>query len=349
MTLLSAIDALKEANISTAANLKFFFEGEEELGSPHLKEMLRANKDLLKSDFWLFFDGPQDQRGNPRVVLGVRGSISAQFKVYGPSSGLHSGHYGNFAPNPISRIVNLLASMRNDDGRILIDGFYDDVEKPSEAMLDLIKAIPDADMDIMNAIDVGGREHNGMRYEEALLWPALNYQGLNAGGVGNKARNVIEPMAQASVGVRMVPGQTREGVIKRIEDHVQGQGYFIIRDTPSAEVKEAHEKVIQINWGLSGYEAMRTSPEHPMAQELISIMGKATDGEALTYPLLGGSLPLIHIKRELGTPLIVIPIANHDNSQHAPNENIRIGHLWQAIEIYASIFANFGANKIMIN
>lgn len=342
-TMLAALDALKEAGIKLGANFKFFFEGEEELGSSHLVAMLQKYKDLLKSDFWLFFDGPQDQRGNPRVVLGVRGTIGAQLTIYGPISGLHSGHYGNFAPNPISRMANLLSSMRNDDGRILIEGFYDDVIKPSKVMLDLIKAIPEADDDVMDAIQVGDREHKGMRYEESLLWPALNFQGFQSGNIGDKSRNVIEPEAQVALGIRLVPGQTKAKTIERVENHIKAQGYRIVRDVPDKATRIASQKLIRVNWGTSGYEAMQTSPEEPLVRNLIEVMQTLTNGETLVYPLLGGSLPLIHIKRELGTPLVVLPIANQDNSQHAANENIRIGHLWKAIEIYAAIFTSLGA------
>jgi acetylornithine deacetylase/succinyl-diaminopimelate desuccinylase-like protein len=342
IAILSALDAMDAAGVSPSVNLKFFMEGEEERGSPNLAGMIDTHLDKLGADYWLFLDGPQDQRGNPRVVLGVRGSMGGQITLYGPLSGLHSGHYGNFAPNPISRLAHLLASMRDDDGRILIDGFYDDVEAPSALQLELIEAIPDADAAVMAAIGVSEHEHAAMRYEEALLWPALNFQGIQAGGVGALSRNVIVPSATAAIGVRMVPDQTKEHVAELIESHISSQGYFIVRDEPDLEMRLAHPKIARVNWGAGGYGAVRISPQEPITAQLIAIMDQLTEGENIVYPALGGSLPLAIFTERLHVPLVNLPIANQDNSQHAPNENIRIGHLWRGIEIYAGILAGLG-------
>lgn len=343
---LTALDAMQAADIKPSINMRFFFEGEEELGSPHLKAILEENRERLASDFWVFMDGPTDQRGNPRVVLGVRGSTGVNLTTYGPASGLHSGHYGNFAPNPAARLVRLIASMRDDDGRITIDGFYDDVARPDAASLALIDAIPEADEDIMNAVGIGGREHAGMRYEETILWPALNVQGIVAGGVEARARNVIVPTAKANLGFRLVPDQTLERLAEVVEAHIRGQGYHIVREDPDMATRLAHEKIIKVDW-RGGYPAVRTSPDNPIAARLIEIMQQVTagseGGEVLVYPTLGGSLPLAHITKTLNVPLVVLPIANQDNSQHAPNENIRIGYLWRGIEYYAAIMAGLGA------
>ena len=115
------------AGASPSVNLKFFFEGEEEAGSGHLRELLEQNAALLAADAWLFGDGPVHQSRRQQIVFGVRGVTGVELTVYGPSHGLHSGHYGNWAPNPVTLLANLIASMRNDDGRILIKHFYDDV------------------------------------------------------------------------------------------------------------------------------------------------------------------------------------------------------------------------------
>lgn len=345
IAILTALDAMKAAGIAPSVNMRFFLEGEEELGSPHLKAVLEENAALLASDFWLFLDGPTDQRGNPRVVLGVRGSTGVNLTTYGPVSGLHSGHYGNFVPNPVARMARLIASMRDDDGRITIDGFYDDVAAPDAASLALIDAIPEADADIMTAVGIGGREHGGMRYEETILWPALNVQGFVAGGVEAEARNVIVPTAKANLGFRLVPDQTLERLAEVVEAHIRGQGYHIVRNDPDMETRLAHDKIIKVDW-RGGYGAVRTSPDNPIAARLIEIMQQVTaggeTGEVLVYPTLGGSLPLAHITSTLDVPLVVLPIVNQDNSQHAPNENIQIGYLWRGIEYYAAIFAGLG-------
>lgn len=344
IAVMAALDGLAAANMAPSVNLKIFLDGEEERGSPHLEATIRKYKDKLKSDFWLFLDGPQDQRGNARVVLGARGITGFELTVYGPASGLHSGHYGNFSPNPIDRLVRLMASMREATGRVLIEGFYDQVEPLDAETMSLIEAIPNADAEIMRKIQVAGRESPGRRYEETILWPALNFRGIRSGGVGAEGRNIIEPSATAAIGVRMVPRQTLEGVRGVVEAHIRAQGYHIVYEEPDVGMRLEHEKIALLDWRGAGYPAVRTSPGNPLAQRVIALMQAMTGNQTLIYPILGGSLPLAHITSNLDVPLVLVPMANQDNSQHAPNENIRIGHLWRGIEIYAGLLAAFDAD-----
>jgi acetylornithine deacetylase/succinyl-diaminopimelate desuccinylase-like protein len=344
IAILAALDALDEAGIELSVNLKFFFEAEEELGSPNLEQVIEKYKDKLSADYALFFDGPQDQRGNARVVLGVRGVMGGQVKIYGPNTGLHSGHFGNFSPNPISRLAHLLASMRDDNGKVLIDGFYDEVEPPSASAKAMISAIPNGDAAISASIGVaaGGREFSELRYEETHLWPALNFQGIAGGGVGDNSRNVIIPSAAVSIGVRMVPSMTISGVEQLIDAHIRKQGYHIVRVEPDIETRLKYPKIAKVNWDTSGYEAMQTSPDEPITARLIEIVQRVNSGEALIYPTLGGSLPLSIMTKGLNMPLAVVPIVNQDNNQHSYDENIRIGHLWSGIELYSAIFVGLG-------
>src|SRR6185369_15419412 len=125
---LTALDALQAANIPIKSNIRFVWEGEEEAGSPHLGQILEANKQLVTGDVFLICDGPVDQSRQQTVVFGARGDTHVEVTVYGPKRELHSGHYGNWAPNPAMMLAQLLASMKDDDGRIVIPGFYDGVE-----------------------------------------------------------------------------------------------------------------------------------------------------------------------------------------------------------------------------
>ncbi|MEE8294408.1 MAG: M20/M25/M40 family metallo-hydrolase, partial [Sphingomonadales bacterium] len=342
IALLYALDAMKAAGIKPSVNIKLFLEGEEEAGSPSLKSIVDRHKDKLASDFWLFFDGPQDQRGNPRVVLGVRGTFGFGLTVYGPIRGLHSGHYGNFAPNPSLRLAHLLASMRTEDGNTLIEGFYDEVRAAGSLEKSLIAAIPSADALIMRDAGISDREYPNLRYEETHLIPALNIRGLQAGGVGDKARNIIDSRAIASVGIRLVPDMTLEKTIEVVEAHIRAEGYFITYDEPTLEDRLAHPKIAKIDWSKAGYAAVRANADDPFVAKTIEIMQDISGGETLIYPILGGSLPLAHIVLPLDVPFVVLPIANQDNSQHAPNENIRVGHLFKGIEIYAALLAGLG-------
>jgi len=340
-----ALKALEATGVTPTVNVKIFMDGAEEAGSPNLAALIEKYGDKLKSDFWLFLDGPQDQRGNPRVVLGVRGVTGFEMTVYGPARGLHSGHYGNFAPNPSLRLAHLLASMRDEDGHTLIEGFYDEVRPESDLDKSLIAAIPDADALVMKDAGISAREYPGMRYEETLLLPAFNIRGLSAGGVGDKARNIIDSRAKASIGIRMVPDMTIAGTEEVVEAHIRAQGYHIIREEPTLEERLAHPRIAKVDWSESGYPAVRTDPDDANVQRLIAIMQDVTGGETIIYPTLGGSLPLAHIVLPLDAPFAILPIANQDNSQHAPNENIRLGHLFKGIEIYAAVLAGWGSNQ----
>jgi acetylornithine deacetylase/succinyl-diaminopimelate desuccinylase-like protein len=232
--------------------------------------------------------------------------------------------------------------MRSEDGHVLIEGFYDEVRPAGQMERDLIAAIPDADALVMRDAGISGREYPGLRYEETLLLPALNIRGLEAGGVEDKARNIIDSRAIASIGIRMAPDMTIAKTIEVIEAHIRAEGYYIVREAPTLEERLAHPKIARVVWGKSGYPAVRTNPDDPYVQKLIAIMQEVTEGGTIIYPTLGGSLPLAHIVLPLEVPFAVLPIANQDNSQHAPNENIRLGHLFRGIEIYAAVLAGLG-------
>lgn len=342
IALLYALDALKAAGIQPSVNIKLFLDGEEEAGSEELLPTIEKYKDQLQSDYWLFFDGPQDQRGNPRVVLGVRGITGFDITAYGPVRGLHSGHYGNFSPNPSLMLAHLLASMRDEDGQTTIAGFFDEVRAQSQLESELIAAIPRADEMIMADAGISARENPHLRYEETHLIPALNIRGLKSGGVGDNARNIIDTEATASIGIRMVPDMTIAKTREVVEAHIRAQGYHIIDHEPSLEERLQYPKIARVDWGSGGYPAVRTGADDPFVQRTIAIMQEITGGETLVYPILGGSLPLAHIVLPLGVPFSIVPIANQDNSQHAPNENIRLGHLLKGVEIYAALLAGIG-------
>ncbi len=343
IALLHALKALESAGVTPSVNLKVLIEGAEEAGSPNLKDLIAKYEDELGSDFWLFLDGPQDQRGNPRVVLGVRGVTGFQLTLYGPSRGLHSGHYGNFAPNPALRLSHLLASMRDERGHVLIKGFYDEVRPEGRLEKELIAAIPDADQLVMEDAGIASHEYPELRYEETLLLPALNIQGLEAGGIGAKARNIIDSRAIAAMGIRLAPDMTLDKTRAVIEAHIENQGYLVIHDRePSMEERLSHPKIARLDWSAAGYPAVRTDPANPYVQKLIRIMQEATNGGTIVYPTLGGSLPLAHVVLPLHVPFAILPIANQDNSQHGPNENIRLGHLFKGVQLYAAVLAQIG-------
>jgi acetylornithine deacetylase/succinyl-diaminopimelate desuccinylase-like protein len=334
--LLAAIDALDAAGIPPTVNLKLFFEGEEEAGSPNLAAMLAKHRDLLGADLWLFCDGPLHQSRRPLLSYGVRGSYGFGLTVYGPNRPLHSGHYGNWAPNPIMLLMELLQSMRDPEGNILVAGYGDEIIAPSISELEAISQAPDIGPEL--AAELGfGQPETSERLELALLRPALNVRGMHSGDVGAAARNAIQTSATASVDLRLVPAQTPDHLRAAIEQHIRAQGYHIVHSAPTAGERAAHDRIAELDWDTAGYPAYRAPMDSPIAREVAAIVEAWSDDALIRLPSMGGSLPLYIIDREIGAPIVTLPIANHDNNQHGNNENIRLQNLWDAIEIYAEV------------
>ncbi len=332
MAMLAALDAMRDVHTVPSVNLKFVFEGEEEAGSPHLAAYLEKYAADLRTDAWMICDGPVHQSRRPLLYFGARGVVDAELTVYGPIRALHSGHYGNWAPNPIITLTHLIDSMRDTNAQILIEHFYDDVKPLTRAELSALAAAPPFDDTLRNELALGRTEGQGTLNEQ-ILQPALNLRGISAGNVGEKASNSIPSVARASIDFRLVPNQTPQRVQEVVEQHIAKQGFFIVRDTPDAATRLAHPNVIRINWGF-GYPAARTAMGSDLAKRVIELSGPDT----IVLPSLGGSVPMYLFARG-GTPVIGVPIVNHDNNQHAANENLRLQNLWDGIELFARLFS----------
>ena len=339
--LMAALDALRATGAAPSVNLKFLFEGEEEAGSPHMAALLAAHGALLKADAWLLCDGPVHQTRRMQLYFGVRGITEVEITVYGPGRPLHSGHYGNWAPNPAVALAHLVAGLRDTDGRILVPGFYDDVREITEAERRALAAIPDVEGDLKRELGLGAAEGGGTSLAERILLPALNVRGLASGAVGAGAANAIPTEATASIDFRLVPDQTPESVRERVEAHLRAQGYFLVRETPDAATRLAHPRVVKLSWG-PGYPAARTPLDLPISRAVARAVEEGVGGPVIRLPTLGGSVPMRLFQDKTGSPLIGLPIVNHDNNQHAANENLRLQNLWDGIEVYAMIMARLG-------
>jgi acetylornithine deacetylase/succinyl-diaminopimelate desuccinylase-like protein len=334
--LMAAIDALDAAGIPLSVNLKLFLEGEEEAGSPNLQAMLATYNDMLGADLWLFCDGPLHQSRQPLLSYGVRGAYGFGLTVFGPNRPLHSGHYGNWAPNPIMRLLDLIASMRDQEGNILIAGFDDEVITPTFSELEAIAKAPDIGPGLARELGFQNPE-TSERLELALLRPALNLRGIRSGDVGAASRNAIQTSATASIGLRLVPAQTPEHLRAAIEAHVRAQGYHIVYAPPTAAEREQHDRIALLDWSEAGYPAYRAPMDSAIAQQVAAIVEEWSDDRLIQLPTMGGTLPLYLIDAAIGAPILTLPIANHDNNQHGHDENIRLQNLWDAIEIYAEV------------
>jgi acetylornithine deacetylase/succinyl-diaminopimelate desuccinylase-like protein len=332
----TALDALAAAKIPIRSNIKFVFEGEEEAGSPHLGQIISRYKDLLKSDVWLICDGPVHQSRRQQIVFGARGITELSITLYGPSHELHSGHYGNWAPNPAMALARLLASMKDDDGRVLIDHFYDGVEPLSEIEKRAMAEAPDVDADLMRELALGRTEGGGKKLIELLNYPSLNIRGMSSARTGAGASNVIPASATATIDIRLVKGIDTATAAKRVMDHIRKLGYEIVAEEPDAAARMRYPKLARVVQDPGGYNASRTRMDLSISQ-LVVRTAEAARGPVIKLPTMGGSVPLYMIEEILHAPTITVPIANHDNNQHAANENIRLENLWDGIELMAAL------------
>jgi acetylornithine deacetylase/succinyl-diaminopimelate desuccinylase-like protein len=340
LAMLAALDAMREAKREPAFHLRLVFEGEEEAGSPHLAAYMERYPELLRPDAWIICDGPVHQSRRSLMAFGARGVTSVELTVYGPVKALHDGHYGNWVPNPVFRLAHLLASLRDDEGRITIPGFLDDVVPPTEAERQALAAIPNVEPALREEFQVGGTEVQGERLDATLMRPAINLRGLQAAAVGSRATNSIPTEARASIDFRLVPAQTPASVRAAFERHLRSLGWTIIEQEPDSAMRVGHDRLVRLAWG-SGYPSARTPLDAPLALEMAGVL-TAIGREPVRTPTLGGSVPF-HLFQQPGeTPVIILPIANHDDNQHAPNENIRLQNLWDGIEVFAALFAGLG-------
>ena len=257
--------------------------------------------------------------------------------VFGADRPLHSGHYGNWAPNPIVLLTDLIRSMRDSSGRILIKGFHDQVRPLTLEEQAAVAASPRVDDQLIADLGIA-RPETEDRIEMAILRPGLNLRGIQSGGVNKNSRNAIQTSATASIGLRLVPDQTPEFLRQAVESHIEEQGFRVIHDEPGDEDRGSLQHLARVDWSSSGgYPAYRAAMDDPNALRLSRVLNELNKGELIQTPTMGGSLPIYVIEEVMGAPVLILPVANHDNNQHGANENLRLQNLWDAIETYAVV------------
>jgi acetylornithine deacetylase/succinyl-diaminopimelate desuccinylase-like protein len=337
MAILTGLDALKASHIAPTVNIKFFFEGEEEAGSPHLGELIAQHQDLLQADAWIICDGPVHQSGRKEVVFGARGDTNVDLTVYGAKRPLHSGHYGNWAPNPALTLSRLLASMKDENGHVTIAGWYDDVEPLGPAERQAIAAAPSYDDELRTQLGLARTEGASKSLMELIMAPSLNINGLSSGDVGALARNVIPTTASAVLDLRLVKGNDHRRQAQRLIEHIGKQGFHVIDHDPTEAERKQYALIAKVTQRAGGYNAERTRMDLPISRAVIDAVQSTVADQIVKLPTSGGSLPLVIITEHLRTVTISVPIANYDNNQHAENENIRLQNLWDGIETFAAL------------
>ena len=336
MAIINAYDALVKSKVVLTNNIILLFEGEEEDGSTHIGEIFEQHKSKLNSDVFIIIDGPRHVTGKKMISFGVRGDVNMYLTVFGPKRPLHSGNYGNWAPNPAINLVQLLAGMKDEKGKVLIDGFYDDMVPLSASEKEAIAKVPNIEETLKKELGIQQPDGEGRPFLELLSLPTLNINGIQSGNVGSMASNQIPAKAEAVLDLRLVKGNDVQRQMQKVIHHIESKGYHIIDHDPSDEDRLQYARLIKITHS-SGYNAQRTPMDLPIAKNVINAVQSTIDYPLVLIPSGGGSLPLIVFEQKLNAKVLSIPIVNYDNNQHAENENVRISYLWEGIETIAAV------------
>ena len=319
------------------SNVKVILDGEEEARSPSLSATMGRYRDKYRADLMLILDGPLHASGKPTLSFGARGNLVFQLTTFGPKFALHSGHYGNWAPNPAWDMTRLLASMKDANGRVLVNGFYDDVPPLSPEERRILAAVPDRPDDLMRFFGIGRTEQVGNNLQEALQYPSLNIRGLHSGDIGDQARTIIPDRATAEIDVRLVKETDPERMLQRVLTHVRAQGFHVLMNSePDDEMRARYPRIVRIS-RVESTRAYRTDMTLPESQALIRTLERVWGEPPVRNRTMGGTVPIDFFIQALGMPAIVVPVVNFDNNQHSNNENVRIQNLWDAVVSFAAV------------
>ena len=331
---LAAMDAMQDHNVQSNFHIKVIMDFEEELGSPHLPGAVTRYKDDLAADMLVIFDGPRHITNQPTLTFGARGISTITLTVFGPNFPQHSGHYGNYAPNPAVRLAQLIAGMKDADGRVTIPGYYDGISIDKKTLA-ILRDVPDDERDIRLKIGIGEPDKVAPSYQEALQYPSLNVRGMHAGWVGDEVRTIIPSSAVAEIDIRLVKESDPDRLIGLVRKHIEDQGYLILDRAPTAQERHLHSRICSFESNTS-YLAFRTDYDSDVGIWLDKALTKAFGKPPIKQRTSGGSIPISPFVNTLGIPAVTVPTVNRDNNQHSPNENIRLGNYIDGIKtLYA--------------
>lgn len=332
---LTAIDMINKEAFNPDFNMKVIMDFEEEIGSPRLPQAVIDYKEDLSSDMLVIFDGPRHLTNQPTLTFGARGISTITLKVFGPYFPQHSGHYGNYIPNPAVRLSQLIASMKDDEGRVAIPGFYDGITL-SDNVKSILAAVPDDEKNIKLKMGISQSDGVANNYQESLQYPSLNVRGMLSGWVGEERRTIIPSSATAEIDIRLVIESEPERLIGLVREHIESQGYYLVDNKPTAIERAKHNKICAFSYETS-YLAYRTDFDSSIGIWLDRALNNAFESSPIKQRTSGGSIPISPFVNELGIPAVTVPTVNRDNNQHSPNENIRFGNYVDGIKTIYSI------------
>jgi acetylornithine deacetylase/succinyl-diaminopimelate desuccinylase-like protein len=330
MAFLTALDILNKTGNEPSVNLKFILDFQEEMSSPELADVVAENKKLFESDGILIMDGTRHISNLPNLTFGARGIATATIKVFGAKNDLHSGQYGNFAPNPVFALSRLLAAMKDENGKVLIPDFYAGIEF-TDAEIKAMNEVPEDLETIENELGFAESEKVGNSLQEALQFPSLNVRGIRAGWVGEEVRTLIPSEAIAEIDMRLVKETPAERQINLLRQFVIDHGYHLVDGEPTDEERKTYPKLASFDFRL-GSDPFRAEMDSPFANWLKDGMSYVFGTNYINTRTTGGSQPMAPFINILGVPAVSVRIPNPDNSIHAPNENIRIGNYLEGIQ-----------------
>jgi len=330
---LNSIDNLKERDLK--CNIKVILDSEEEMGSVNLAAAVKENLDLLSADALIINDGPVHISGQPTLVFGCRGITSFHLTVYGPIKPQHSGHYGNYAPNPAFRLSQLLASMKDEEGRVVIDGYYDGIDLDAKTRA-ILAAVPDNPANIHALLQINQPEMVGANYQESLQYPSLNVRGLKAAWVGAQARTIVPDLATAAVDIRLVPESDPARLMALVRKHIESKGYLILDREPTKEERMNNPRIATLK-ATGATLPFRTDLDAPISNWLRGAMRTNFKKDPILIRIMGGTVPMASFIKALDVPAVIVPMVNADNNQHSPNENVRVGYITNAMKTFRAI------------
>lgn len=334
---LVAMDILNEGEHEFDFNIKVIIDTEEEMGSPNLPPVVVDSRELLAADMLLIFDGPPHASNKPTVKFGARGIVTVTLTTYGPRVPQHSGHYGNYAPNPAFHLSRMLSSMKDGNGRVVIPGYYDGVEL-SDELRQVLAAVPDDEKAIRADLGIAHADVIGSNLQESVQYPSLNIRGMSSGWVGSESRTIVPATATAEIDVRLVKESDPDRLVGLIRKHIEDMGYYVIDRPPSEAERQEQSGIVTLTSEFS-YAAYRSGFNESAGRLARAGLSHLYGEEPILIRTSGGSIPISPFVETLGIPAASVPTVNIDNNQHSPNENIRLGNFKEGIAMLVSVLS----------
>ena len=332
---LSALELLQTNNQKPKFNIKIIFDLEEEYGSNAFLSTIEKYKETYNSDYMIIMDGPIHNSNKPTLTFGCRGIATCSITTYGAKLPQHSGHFGNYVPNPVFTLSRLIASMKSEDGKVVIKDYYKGITI-SESVKNILNEVPNNTASLNKSLGIYKAEKVGGNYQEALQYPSLNIRQIGTSWKGKGLKTVITAFATADIDVRLVAETDGKNQLEKIKNHIENQGFLVLDRIPTDAERLQNPKIVTFK-SNSGINAFRTALDSPFGEKLRTALTATFGEKPVSIRTMGGTVPIVSAINQLEIPAIIVPMVNMDNNQHSPNENIRIGNIRQGIKICLSI------------